>query len=79
MSRLGGHFRNNKRFWYGLIGAAVIVVILLGVTALATAHIGKQTLTGDFAQAGGVRPGDKVRVELTPYDLSKGRITYRAR
>jgi len=24
-------------------------------------------------------PGDKVRVELTPYDLSKGRITYRER
>ena len=23
--------------------------------------------------------GDKVRVELTPYDLSKGRIPYRAR
>ena len=23
--------------------------------------------------------GDKVRVELMPYDLSKGRITYRAR
>ena len=23
--------------------------------------------------------GDKVRVELTPYDRSKGRITYRAR
>jgi len=23
--------------------------------------------------------GDKVMVELTPYDLSKGRITYRAR
>ena len=23
--------------------------------------------------------GDKVKVELTPYDLSKGRITYRAR
>jgi translation initiation factor IF-1 len=23
--------------------------------------------------------GDKVRVELTPYDLTKGRITYRAR
>ncbi|MFA5188366.1 MAG: translation initiation factor IF-1 [Patescibacteria group bacterium] len=22
-------------------------------------------------------PGDEVRVELTPYDLSKGRITYR--
>jgi translation initiation factor IF-1 len=24
-------------------------------------------------------PGDKVRVELTPYDLSKGRITWRVR
>lgn len=23
--------------------------------------------------------GDKVRVEMTPYDLSKGRIIYRAR
>ena len=23
--------------------------------------------------------GDKVRVEMTPYDLTKGRITYRAR
>ena len=23
--------------------------------------------------------GDKVRVELTPYDLSKGRITYRTK
>lgn len=22
-------------------------------------------------------PGDKVKVELTPYDLEKGRITYR--
>jgi translation initiation factor IF-1 len=24
-------------------------------------------------------PGDKVRVELTPYDLSRGRITWRVR
>ena len=24
-------------------------------------------------------PGDKVRVELSPYDLEKGRITYRER
>ena len=23
--------------------------------------------------------GDKVKVEMTPYDLSKGRITFRAR
>jgi len=24
-----------------------------------------------------ILPGDKVRVEISPYDLSKGRITYR--
>ncbi len=24
-----------------------------------------------------ILPGDKVRVELTPYDLTRGRITYR--
>lgn len=24
-----------------------------------------------------ILPGDEVKVELTPYDLSKGRITYR--
>jgi translation initiation factor IF-1 len=24
-----------------------------------------------------ILPGDKVKVELSPYDMSKGRITYR--
>ena len=26
-----------------------------------------------------IRPGDKVTVELTPYDLTKGRIVFRAK
>ena len=26
-----------------------------------------------------ILPGDKVRVELTPYDLTRGRITYRVK
>ena len=26
-----------------------------------------------------ILPGDRVRVEMTPYDLTKGRITYRLR
>ena len=26
-----------------------------------------------------ILPGDKVRVELSPYDLSRGRITWRAK
>ena len=26
-----------------------------------------------------ILPGDKVKVELSPYDLNRGRITYRAK
>lgn len=26
-----------------------------------------------------IMPGDKVKLEMTPYDLTKGRITYRIR
>jgi len=26
-----------------------------------------------------ILPGDKVKVEITPYDLERGRITYRSR
>jgi len=26
-----------------------------------------------------ILPGDKVTVQMTPYDLSKGRITFRAK
>ncbi|VFA82765.1 virulence factor Mce family protein [Gordonia paraffinivorans] len=62
MSWFRKSFRSNSRVWTGVIGAVVIVALLLGVTALAEAHLGKQTLTADFAQAGGIRPGDKVRV-----------------
>ncbi|MCI7090908.1 MAG: translation initiation factor IF-1 [Veillonellaceae bacterium] len=40
---------------------------------------------GDLAQVSGkirmnfirILPGDKVTIELTPYDLTRGRITYR--
>lgn len=73
-------FRSNRRVWSGVIGAIVIIALLLGVTALAGAHLGKQTLTGDFAQAGGIRPGDKVRVagidvgEVTDTELAGNKV-----
>ena len=34
---------------------------------------------GCAMRAIGIVPGDKVRVELSPYDLTKGRIVYRER
>ncbi|MDL9937437.1 MCE family protein [Gordonia sp. ABSL1-1] len=68
---LSTHFYENKRFWYGLIGAVVIAVILVGVVGLGSAHIGKTTYTGEFQQAGGIRPGDKVRVA----GINKGEVS----
>ena len=38
-----------------------------------TGHLGGK-LRKNFIR---ILPGDRVRVELSPYDLTKGRITYR--
>ena len=40
-----------------------------------TAHISRK-MRKNYIR---ILTGDKVKVELTPYDLSKGRIVYRAR
>ena len=42
---------------------------------LVTAHVAGR-LRKNFIR---IVPGDRVRLEVTPYDLSKGRITYRER
>lgn len=61
-SRVRRSFDSHRLLWYGLAGAVVIVALVLGITGIGAAHIGKKTYSADFAQAGGVRPGDKVRV-----------------
>ena len=41
---------------------------------------GRVTVNGFVPEMGTkVVPGDKVKVELSPYDLTKGRITFRER
>ena len=40
-----------------------------------TAHISGKMRKNDIR----ILTGDKVKVEMTPYDLSKGRITYRGK
>jgi len=37
------------------------------------------TLPNTTFRVNRILTGDKVKVEMTPYDLSKGRITFRAR
>lgn len=71
MSRIKRSFNNRRRLWYGLGGAIVIVVLLLGITAIGEADFGKKTYVADFAQGGGIRPGDKVRVA----GIDKGEVS----
>ncbi|AZG43738.1 MCE family protein [Gordonia insulae] len=81
MRRWRNHFDGNRRFWYGVAGAVVIVLLVLAVTGLAQAHLGKKTYVGNFAQAGGIRPGDKVRVagidvgEVSSTELDGNHVT----
>lgn len=62
MKRLRRSFGRNRWLWTGVIGTIVIVALVVGITMFGEADIGKRTYTADFAQAGGIRPGDKVRV-----------------
>ncbi|GED98247.1 putative Mce family protein [Gordonia crocea] len=55
-------YREKPQLVTGVIGALVLVLILVAVFVLAGANIGKRGFDADFAQAGGIRPGDKVRV-----------------
>ena len=50
-------------------------IMITGDNPLTAAAIAAEAGIDEF-QAG-ILPGDKVQVELTPYDLTRGRITYR--
>lgn len=79
--RLGRSFNGNRRLWYGILGSIALVIIIVAVVGLSTAGIGQRTYTADFAQAGGIRPGDKVRVagidvgEVSSTELAGDHVT----
>lgn len=61
-NRLKSSYNGNRGLWYGIIGAIGLVIVIIAVVGFSSAGIGQKTYTADFAQAGGIRPGDKVRV-----------------
>lgn len=62
MNRVRRSFNGNRGLWFGLGGTAMIVVVVLAIVGIGQLDFGKKSYVADFAQAGGVRPGDKVRV-----------------
>lgn len=55
----------------GVIGAAIIAVLVLGSTAFGTVGLGDTRYQAELANAGGVRPGDEVRIA----GIGVGRVT----
>ncbi|WP_353107627.1 MlaD family protein [Gordonia sp. (in: high G+C Gram-positive bacteria)] len=80
-NRLKSSYDGNRRLWWGIFGAIGIIIVLVATVGLSQAEFGKRDYTGDFAQAGGIRPGDKVRVagidvgEVTDTKLNGDHVT----
>lgn len=62
MSRMTNALTRNKLLLAGIVGVVVIALLLVLIVVIGTAGIGKRSYSADFAQAGGIRPGDNVRV-----------------
>lgn len=69
--RLRHSWGNRRLLWYGLIGCVVIAALVVAIVGFSELGIGKTAYTANFSNAGGVRPGDKVRVA----GIDKGEVT----
>ncbi|MEV6274826.1 MCE family protein [Nocardia sp. NPDC051832] len=72
MTKLKRRFDNNRYFWLGLIGAGVVVVMLVVSSVFRLLGVGDQTVKAEFAQAAGIRVGDKVDVAGVPVGTVAG-------
>ncbi|MFC0313767.1 MCE family protein [Gordonia phosphorivorans] len=69
--RLRHSWGERRLLWYGLIGSVTIIAVLVAIVGFSELGIGKTTYTANFTNAGGIRPGDKVRVA----GIDKGEVT----
>ncbi|OZE32990.1 MULTISPECIES: MlaD family protein [unclassified Rhodococcus (in: high G+C Gram-positive bacteria)] len=53
---------NKAHFFWGAVGVAASLVLLLIAAALYTIPFGERTYTAEFGSAAGVKPGDEVRI-----------------
>ncbi|MFI5714306.1 MCE family protein [Nocardia sp. NPDC051750] len=62
MARLRLPFAKNRFLWQGLLAAAAVAVLLIGSSVLSQLRLTDKTVTAEFAQAAGMRPGATVDV-----------------
>ncbi|WP_024801453.1 MCE family protein [Nocardia sp. BMG51109] len=71
-ARLRRRFQGNRYFWLGAIGAVLIVALLVASSGYKKIGIGTQDVEAEFAQAAGVKIGDKVDVSGVPVGTVSG-------
>ncbi|QIS07931.1 MCE family protein [Nocardia brasiliensis] len=62
MTKLKTRFDNNRHFWLGIIGGALIVALLLASSAIKLLGVGEQSIKAEFVQAAGIKVGDRVAI-----------------
>ncbi|RJO76948.1 MCE family protein [Nocardia panacis] len=62
MTRLRARFNSNRHFWVGILGAALVLVLVLISSAYKLIGVGQQHVDAEFVQAAGIKVGDKVNV-----------------
>ncbi len=62
MTKLRTRFNNNRYFWLGIIGGALVVLLLVGSSTFKLLGVGQQSIKAEFVQAAGIKVGDKVNV-----------------
>ncbi|MFC9893298.1 MCE family protein [Nocardia sp. NPDC127579] len=72
MTSLKRRFDNNRYFWLGVLGAFLVLVMLVASSAFRLLGVGDQTVKAEFAQAAGIRVGDKVDVAGVPVGTVAG-------
>ncbi|NNH73887.1 MCE family protein [Nocardia uniformis] len=72
IDKLKSRFNSNRNFWLGLLGAAVIVVLLLSSSIVRFLGVGEQDIKAEFAQTAGVKVGDKVDISGVPVGRVSG-------
>ncbi|MEU7215999.1 MCE family protein [Nocardia iowensis] len=62
MTKMKTRFNNNRYFWLGIVGGALIVVLLLASSLVKLIGVGEQSIKAEFVQAAGIKVGDRVSV-----------------
>ncbi|WP_040829398.1 MCE family protein [Nocardia jiangxiensis] len=66
MTKLKERFNANRYFWLGIIGAALVVLLLVVSSSFGKLGVGKQEIKAEFVQTAGLKTGDKVDVAGVP-------------